>query len=340
MRHLIRAFPLFVICLGLLFATSMHADGDRKINPAVFILDEASGKEHRLFDRSNWDNASSQASKEVLGTVFYADPDALEKANATAIAAGEAVNIVLLSTVNTRDKTSRAFQKTVKQMEELLAQSGADAWSTKMTVPMCRLYQQKPKAGDTIPVAILMVINDAPARLTCYRMVMSYFAGQPDDSGALVEPVYMDSHAVVTQSMMPPIKVHSAYLALKDQRDEKGRYQKRESNVYAPNEEIFLRAYLDFVGRKLPGTMHGSYQIDLSLEVQDRAGVVLGQNDLHSYTGKSTLIYPMGKTYFWNNITAGISLPDTGEYTLIFKFKDMGRDGTPVAEVPFDVVIR
>jgi hypothetical protein len=202
------------------------------------------------------------------------------------------------------------------------------------------LYEQRPKQGDPVPIAILLVLNDPNARLVCYRIVMSYFAGQPGADGERVVPVYIDNRAVIAQATMPPISISSAFLALKDSRDADGRYAERTSNVYAPNEEIFLRAFLVNVGRELAGSMDGTYQIDLSLEVRDTAGVVLSNAMLHSYTGKSTLIYPMDQTYFYNDITAGIGLNDRGTYTIAFLFKDASRPELAAAEAAFTVVIK
>ncbi len=133
---------------------------------------------------------------------------------------------------------------------------------------------------------------------------------------------------------MPPIGVHSAYLAHKDRRDDRGRYLARESNVYAPNEEIFLRAYLEHVARAQPGTMDMRFEIDLHLRVADESGAELGRAKLHTYAAPSTLLYPVDETQFWNNITAGMSLPDPGRYELTFIFTDMSRAGTPSALIP------
>lgn len=327
------------VLLSLFLSSAALAQAPETI-PVVFILDEVLDKQTRLFDRDLWDRAGTASDGALLETVLFAEPDAIERARIVATQGGEKPNIVLLSTINAPEKDSRSFRTSVAQVEELLGyQDDLEKWPRKIDLPLCKLYQQRPNEGDTVPASILLVLDDPNARLVCYQLVMAYYSGVPGIDGELVEPIYVDGQAVVAQTTMPPINIHSAFLALKDSRDESGRYQERPSNVYAPNEEIFLRAYLDNVGRAQAGTMDATYQIDLTMELRDVDGGVLTKTKLHSYEGKSTLIFPMDETYFYNNITAGVSLPAPGSYVIAFLFKDATRSELPPAEAVFHVII-
>jgi hypothetical protein len=330
---------LFFVTILFVISNSTSAQ-EQTINPVVFILDEGSQKEYRLFDSILWDDAAAQSDGALRATFLASEPDAIDRAIAAALEDGPVPNLVMLSTVNTPDRNSKDFRASVAEFETVLGyDEDPTQWPRKIDLPLCKLHEQRPNEGDTAPAAILLVLNDPNARLICYRLVMAYFAGVPGPDGERVAPLYVDGRAVTAQAIMPPISISSAYLALKDSRDADGLYAERPSNVYAPNEEIFLRAFLENVGRTQAGTMDGTYQIDLNLEVRDAAGEVLSTAELFSYTGKSTLIYPMDQTYFYNDITAGIGLNDPGTYVIAFLFTDASRPEMAPAEAAFTVVI-
>lgn len=331
-RHLL-------VLMSLLLSNAAFAQAS-ETNPVVFLLDELSGKQHQLFDQELWGRAGTESNGGLLDTIFSSEPNAIELAGVRAAKGGEEPNIVLLSTINARERNSRDFHASVSQIEEILGyEEDPTRWPRMLDLPMCKLYQKRPDEGDRVPISILLVIDDPNARLNCYRFVMTYYAGVRGENGDLVEPVYIDQRAMDMYVSMPPIKVALAFLALKESREANGRYKDRPGYVYAPNEEIFLRAYLTNVGRDAAGTKYGTYQIDLSMELRDEDGTVLSGAFLHSYKGPSTLIFPMDETYFRNDIMAGISLQDRGGYVIAFIFKDASRPALPPAEVVLPIVI-
>lgn len=310
---------------------------DREIKPVVYIINDGAAPSYN-YDRETFMNASRQAGPEVAGIVSATDTDVLAKAKEAA--ATDDASIVYLSVTNFPAKRSQDLKPNFDNLSAQIAAKPAEqGWQEISFAPMCRIYAAAPAGEDQIQTAMLAVMDEPNAKLNCYRLAMAYFAGPQDEAGNRVMPVYMDSRAMMMQAVLPPIEVAEAYLAHKDQRDDRGRYKRRESNVYAPKEEIFLRAYLDHVGRDQAGTMFGSYQIDLSMEVRDPSGAVLGSRKLHSYKNPSQLFYPMNYTYFWNDITAGIFLEEPGDYVVAFLFEDGSRPGSDPAEVAFSVTI-
>ncbi|WP_299194846.1 hypothetical protein [uncultured Litoreibacter sp.] len=310
---------------------------DRDIRPVVYIINDGAAPSYN-YDRDIFQNASRQAGPEVSGFVNANDPDVLAKAKAQAVP--DDASIIYLSVTNLPATRSQELKPDFDSLSaQIAAKPASEGWQEIAFAPMCRLYAAQPAAEDQIQAAMLAVMDDPNAKLNCYRLAMTYFAGLPDESGNRVMPVYLDSRAMVMQATLPAIEVAEAYLAHKHQRDERGRYKRRESRVYAPKEEIFLRAYLDHVGRDQAGTMFGSYKIDLSMEVRNPDGALLGRTKLHSYQNPSQLFYPLDGTYFWNNITAGVFLEDPGDYLLAFIFEDGSRPGSDPAEVTFPVTI-
>ncbi len=322
-------------CLSLL-AGPVFAQ-DRPTAPTVFILNDGSAPNYN-YDRDAFLNAAKQADNEIAAVVAGNDPAFRQKAKAAADDAG--ANIVYLSVTNLQAKNSKQLKPDFEALSAQISAKPKDlGWQEVVLAPTCRLYTAAPSGPDQISISMLAMMDDPYAKVTCFRMTMAYFAGVPNENGERVTPIYLDGPATAMQAMLPAIEVSEAYLGLKAERDEKGRYKRRESNIYAPKEEIFLRAYLDHVGRKLAGTMDGSYQIDLSVEISTPDGTVLKKGDLYSYKNPSTLFYPIDKTYFWNDITAGIALEDPGDYVVKFIFKDGSRPEMPPAEAAFPVTI-
>ncbi|MFO6465448.1 hypothetical protein ACK8OR_13715 [Jannaschia sp. KMU-145] len=308
------------------------------INPASFVLIDGDGP--NAFDRDAWIDAVAQSEGQVLAVRLRTEPRPFDAAAAAAQEAGVVENTVTLETVNVPAEKSTAFARSRARMDEvMLEENAAMGWRLAVELPMCALYHREAGPDERAPSALLAVMDEDYAQLFCYRTAIAYYASRRDETGARTPPIYIDAQTITMQEMMPPIGVHSAYLAHKDRRDDRGRYLARESNVYAPNEEIFLRAYLEHVARSAPGTMDMRFEIDLHLRVADESGAELGRAKLHTYAAPSTLLYPVDETQFWNNITAGMSLPDPGRYELTFIFTDMTRAGTPSAEVSFPVVI-
>lgn len=322
----------------MLQAQSVSSETEQKNAPAVFVLQD--GEESLAFNREAWMTAAKQESGKILEMFLYDEPEVFQRAAEVARAAGADDNIIILATSNISAKNSTEFAKMKTSMDQVMLEQNADLnWRTAFEYPMCVLYERAPLADEPAPFAVLGVMKQSHAQYFCYRMAMTYYASQQDPEGNRTPPVYVDAQTITMQEMMPPIAIRSAYLAHKDQRDEKGRYLKRESNVYAVNEEIFLRAYLENVARELPGTMLMRFNFDLEMEVRDQEGNSSDRFKLYTYEGPSRLLYPVDRTQFWSDITAGVALQDPGSYELRFIFTNKARGDEPPAEVSFPIIV-
>ncbi len=315
--------------------------------PVFFHLESMGGDFN--FEKNSW-MAAIEASGGAEKVMFLhkngpqAYQQAVEEAKSRGVAAPE---VFPLTTANIAGKNSIEFQsKSAKLLKAVREQDPRRlGWKILMDVPMCTLFSRPNDNAlvKTDALYMLSVLDNHQARRICYQMAISYFAQVPQEDGTRVAPVFVDSQAVVWQATMKPLELHSAYLALKESRNEKGHYEKRNSNVYAPGEEIFIKAYFSNVGRKLVGSDMMSYAIQMDLEIRDMEGQVLSrQENVHTYENPSKQIFPLDETQFWNHVTAGISLTDPGEYKVAFIFSDLNRPTTETApaEAVFDIVIK
>ncbi|MHA3914296.1 hypothetical protein [Halovulum sp. GXIMD14793] len=223
--------------------TGLFAQSERVVTPTAFVLRE-DGKA-TSFNRDAWLAAVKRSKDYVLHMALFDQAGAFEAAKAAAREHGVPENTVILSTNNATAKNSTEFRSAKEQADQILLVENVDlGWRTAFTIPMCTLYERDAVQKERAPSAILVAMDEDYAQLFCYENTITYFG-----SGR-TEPHYFDGQTITLQETMPPIKIHSAYLAHKDKRDENGRYLQRESNVYAPNEEIFLRAYLENVARE------------------------------------------------------------------------------------------
>ncbi|SFJ49558.1 hypothetical protein [Jannaschia pohangensis] len=327
-----------VACAATASAQQADTASTADPTPVAIILDQRDGA--APVNPQAWEEALGQSRAEVLTVVPVTDPNAAQTAAQAATDVGTPENTVILQTFNVPAANSSAFDPIRQQIDaNVLEQNAQMGWQVALNLPMCVLYERPPSGDEPAPTALLAVMDEVYAQVFCYRMAIAYYASGRDESGARIAPVYIDAQTIAMQETMPPIAFHSAYLAHKDRRDDRGRYLARDSNVYAPGEEIFLRGYLENVARGLPGTMEMTFEFDLHMEVRDDADEVLGRVKLHTYTAPSTLLYPVDETQFWNSITAGVNLGDPGSYTLTFIATDKMRAGEPSAEVSFDVVV-
>ncbi len=309
----------------------------------VYFHIESQGNEWN-FDRDAWEKAvRNSGGKEKVAYLHQRGKDAYEQAQAEATSFGWQQPVVSMTTANLPVKNSNEFRKKTRSMDDGI-QAQAEKfkdWRLLVSLPMCRLYEMPGGASLPEKLHFLAVLDSPAARVICYQSTMAYFATPPEAEGIRPEPVFIDPMAMLFQDQLPPFALHSAYLAHKDKRDENGRYLKRESNVYAPNEEIFLRAYFDNVRRKLVGGPTQSYAIQLDLEIRDGAGTVLSRSDSHYvYEGNSVQVFPVDKTQFYNHITAGIGLDAPGDYQVAFIFTDQNAPKSPAVEAVFEVTIK
>lgn len=329
--------------LGVFGATAAYAN---ETQPVFFHLESMGGDFN--FEKNAWVSAiEGSGGEEKVMFLHKAGTDAFAEAVKEAKELGVTAPVIPLTTANIPGKNSVEFQrKSAKLLKDVRekAPNRAD-WEIHMDVPMCTLFSRANDKAyvDTDKVYLLSVLDNAQARSICYQMTIGYFAQVPKEDGTRVAPVFVDSQAVVWQAMMNPLELHSAYLAVKESRDDRGRYAERETNVYAPGEEIFIKAYFSNVSRDLVGTDMMSYAIRMDLEVRDMEGNVLGRQDnVHTYENPSKQIFPIDETQFWNHVTAGISLPDSGAYKVAFIFTDLNRPETQSgpAEAVFDIIVR
>lgn len=339
MRVVLRNFRNALCVLPLaLTACPLAAE---EVRPAVIVLEDLGGDFN--FDVDLWVDAEVEAGSDRVRSVYGAGIRGIREGEALAQRLGWGDTIFDLSTANTKAETSEEFNSQFSEIRSGIEgqQERFANWTLHYEWPMCALLSM-PGVQEGYPRDYMLVVSGgSEGRKLCYSGVMHYFSSPPSEDGIIPPPIFIDAQAVAAQMIMPPLEVTSAYLALKEQ-DDNGRYLERETATYAPNEEIFIRAFLANVGRHMVGTSLANFELRLDLELRDMAGELIQRTDeLYVYKGTSFQHFPVSKKQFLNDITAGVSVPSEGEYQLAFIFTDLSRpeDETAPAEAVFNVLI-
>ncbi|WP_038379200.1 hypothetical protein [Bradyrhizobium elkanii] len=325
--------------IASLFLISAHAASAEA--PAFFVLDERGGHE---FDMRAWQNAAKawKGEKFVRTYRLGRDDSALRKAKDDATEAKASDNVVLLMTTTMPDKNSREFRASLDQLKQQFQTNPKfNGFSVLAEWPMCALVQQGPGSNDSGLRGMMLFVLDHPqANAACYPMVQVYFTTPPGPDGKRIAPVRVDSASVALQATLPPMTLAGKMLADKTA-FKQGKLVERPTNVFAPGEEIFIQANFRNVGRNDVGTPMASYEIGLDIEVRDRTGKVLtALPHEHTYKGASPPPFPESLDYFTNFVTAGITISEPGDYTVVYVFRDRSRRETPPVPVEFAVIVK
>ncbi len=326
----------------LAFCTLLAAPAVADDLPVYFHI-ESQGKEWN-FAREPWEKAvRNSGGPDMVGYLHKGGVEAFREAQSEAASFGWEQPVVSMTTANLPVANSREFRDRTRSMDEGIAAQTEKLKDTRLlfSMPMCRLYELPSNGPGPENLHFLAAIDRADAQVICYQATMGYFMTPPGEDGTRPAPVFVDPMAMILQEQLPDLKLHSAYLADKTRKDDRGRFLQRETNVFAPNEEIFLKAYFENVRRDQIGSPLQSYKIQLDLEIRDASGGVLSRRDSHYvYEGNSLQHYPVDKTQFYNNITAGIGLDVPGDYQVAFIFTDLNAVDPQPVEAAFDVTIQ
>ncbi|WP_411889872.1 hypothetical protein [Yoonia sp. SDW83-1] len=145
------------------------------------------------------------------------------------------------------------------------------------------------------------------------------------------------------QDAMDPIRLIEAYLVDKEgPRNARGGWGTRDSNTYRVGEQIDAVIYLANVGKHNPGQPDNPQEMELSINIRDKAGNIVYQAPLaHTFRGVRRLDDPLQDDYFSDRFTVSARVPDVGEYDVGFVFLDRTRPAEKqvALEVKLDVVI-
>jgi hypothetical protein len=311
--------------------------------PAVFFVFTNPGKEpYARVDL--WDEVVAGLMPEHAGVVIEADDPRriIKVANLASSENASTIAIGIASAFYAGDMSgfpdaARSFREQVSADFSGLSYPAEIA--DIVTGPDCVAFQQSLAPGEYVSRTYVVLPEEDAAARACIEKVARTLFDRADGavrSADGTETAIIDETADTAQEALRPIRANSARLIT-----DIGTRQRRDSNVYAPDEKIEALFNFGNVSRTDPGRPGARYRLAMDIHVQMKDGPSRLLKEVAVYEGEATPRIPTDAIYFQNWVTAGIVLPQPGEYVLTFSVTDIlaDPDGREAAQVDMEVVV-
>lgn len=292
------------------------------------------------FDPGLWSTAVTLAAKgRDYISIFTTDPARIPAALEMARAEPVPGTVIVLSTAQVATTDTDVFAGFMTTMDaDQSTNAGIAGAVTLLHVPLCRVMHLPLKPVEYAPVGLVLTGTDPDRIIDCYAALadkhMNRAAGFDHDADGN-RIVAVDETADFAQNAMPAAYSMGWKLLGPDG-------EARDSNRFAPGEEIVIETTLDYIRKSDAGYPGAAYRIGLDIEIKDMDGALIQRmDDVYLYGNEMRHRVPVDADYFRNWLTASVRLTQAGAYQVDFIFTDLNApEGkqVPVA-VTADVVI-
>lgn len=295
------------------------------------------------FDETDWRAAVARAGTRIYWKI---DRDETMAARVNEVAASVTGDppFAALYAVNLRPDQAATFDQLLDQLTSKDAGGDFAGAEFIMKEPLCRLLRLPENNTNGIREHYLATLQRSEERRSCYSLMIAYVLANPQDfQPPPLERIVLDSAAVMTQTLLPPVAMKEEQFINVDTWQNDRRAVPRDGGaVFAAGELMLLNVVLENVGRDMVGTPLATYEIKLDLEIRDAEGnVIANQNDAMRFSGSAIHSVPIRPDYFETGVVAGFPLDLLGDYQIRYRLTDMNRpeDGA-VVEIVKQVTIR
>ena len=314
----------------------------RQEAPAAYLIGLNAGGAQD-FNEDDWRVAIATADRRLFWKIDT-DPAMADRVMEVAASVDPTPAFALLMTANLPDPTVEAFDQ---NMETFSAgfESDPNLRGSEFVVETsgCRVMRSPPGEGEKSPLYTIITMDVPDVRQGCYRSTIALVLDSPSEFPAPdVDRIAIDGTAMVTQEAMPPMALIEAEFIEPETWQAERQAVSREGATFAPGEMIMLHAFLDYVGRDLPGAPGAGYEIQLDIEIQDGNGqTLIDDADVMRFTGTAIHRVPVRDDYFQTGVVTGFPLDQPGDYRIFYRMTDLNRlaERTEPLEIAMDVTV-